>query len=148
MPKLHEFIDGRPIVGHNIGFDLGFLSYEAEHCPLDVDFPLEGIDTIALARRYLTGMRRAGLDRVATALHLPVRTRHRALPDALLTAQVFALLLARAREEGCETLDDLCARPSTALPRSRQACHRRAQPAACISTPPGGRTSRSSPAST
>ncbi|HKT40128.1 MAG TPA: exonuclease domain-containing protein, partial [Ktedonobacterales bacterium] len=107
LPRLHEFIDNRPIVGHNIGFDLGFLSYEAQHASLDADFPLEGIDTIALARRYLTGMRRASLDRVAMALHLPIHNRHRALPDALLTAQVFALLLARAREEGCETLDDL-----------------------------------------
>ena len=107
LPKAHEFIDNRPIVGHNIGFDLGFLSYETQHAGLDVDFPLEGIDTIALARRYLTGMRRASLDRVAIALHLPIHNRHRALPDALLTAQVFALLLARAREEGCETLDDL-----------------------------------------
>ncbi|HET9980726.1 MAG TPA: exonuclease domain-containing protein [Ktedonobacterales bacterium] len=107
LPRLHEFIDNRPIVGHNIGFDLGFLSYEAQHASLDMDFPLEGIDTIALARRYLTGMRRASLDRVATSLHLPIHSRHRALPDALLTAQVFALLLARAREEGCETMDDL-----------------------------------------
>lgn len=107
LPRLHEFVDSRPIVGHNIGFDLGFLSYETQHAGLDFDFPLEGIDTIALARRYLTGMRRASLDRVAVALHLPIHSRHRALPDALLTAQVFALLLARAREEGCETLDDL-----------------------------------------
>lgn len=107
LPKVHEFVDNRPLVGHNIGFDLGFLSYETQHAGLDFDFPLEGIDTIALARRYLTGMRRASLDRVATALHLPIHSRHRALPDALLTAQVFALLLARAREEGCETLDDL-----------------------------------------
>lgn len=107
LPRVHEFIDHRPIVGHNIGFDLGFLSYETQHAELDFEFPLEGIDTIALARRYLTGMRRASLDRVAIALHLPIHSRHRALPDALLTAQVFALLLARAREEGCETLDDL-----------------------------------------
>ncbi|HET8908243.1 MAG TPA: exonuclease domain-containing protein [Ktedonobacterales bacterium] len=107
LPQLHEFVDNRPIVGHNIGFDLGFLSYETQHAGLDFDFPLEGIDTIALARRYLTGMRRASLDRVAAGLHLPINTRHRALPDALLTAQVFALLLARARQEGCETMDDL-----------------------------------------
>jgi DNA polymerase III subunit epsilon len=107
LPQLHEFVDSRPIVGHNIGFDLGFLSYETQNASLDFDFPLEGIDTIGLARRYLTGMRRASLDRVAISLHLPIHTRHRALPDALLTAQVFALLLARAREEGCETLDEL-----------------------------------------
>ncbi len=107
LPKLREFIGGRPIVGHNVGFDLGFLNYEAEQCGMAEGFPSEGVDTIALARRYLTGMRRARLDRVAAALHIPVHSRHRALPDALLTAQIFAFLLARAREEGCRTLDDL-----------------------------------------
>jgi len=107
LPKLVAFIGGRPIVGHNVGFDLGFLAYEAERCHLATGFPDAGIDTIALARRYLTGMRRARLDRLAAALHLPVGTRHRALPDAALTAQIFALLLARAREDGCETLEDL-----------------------------------------
>jgi DNA polymerase-3 subunit epsilon len=107
LPRFGAFLGARPLVGHNVGFDLGFLSYEAERCGLDAAFPLEGIDTIALARRYLSGMRRARLDRLAAALHIPVATRHRALPDALLTAQIFALLLARAREEGCETLEDL-----------------------------------------
>jgi DNA polymerase III subunit epsilon len=107
LPKLDAFIGGRPIVGHNVGFDLGFLAYEAERCHLATNFPDTGIDTIALARRYLTGMRRARLDRLAAALHLPVGTRHRALPDAMLTAQIFALLLARAREDGCVTLEDL-----------------------------------------
>jgi DNA polymerase-3 subunit epsilon len=107
LPKLDAFIAGRPIVGHNVGFDLGFLAYEAERCHLKTSFPATGIDTIALARRYLTGMRRARLDRLAAALHLPVGTRHRALPDAMLTAQIFALLLARAREDGCVTLEDL-----------------------------------------
>jgi DNA polymerase-3 subunit epsilon len=125
LPKLREFIGGRPIVGHNVGFDLGFLNYEADQCGLGEGFPLEGVDTIALARRYLTGMRRARLDRVAAALHIPVSTRHRALPDALLTAQIFAFLLARAREEGCRTLDDLwnvmagIAPAKTALPPNR-----------------------------
>jgi DNA polymerase III subunit epsilon len=107
LPRLRDFIGGRPVVGHNVGFDLGFLNYEADQCGLSPAFPLDGIDTIALARRYIPGVRKANLDRVAAALHIPVRDRHRALPDATVTAKVFALLLARAREEGCETLEDL-----------------------------------------
>ncbi|HKT39067.1 MAG TPA: 3'-5' exonuclease, partial [Ktedonobacterales bacterium] len=99
LPKLRDFIGERPIVGHNVGFDLSFLNFEADRCGMGTAFPDEGIDTIALARRFVTGLRRASLDRVALALHLPVNSRHRALPDAMLTAQVFALLLARAREE-------------------------------------------------
>ncbi|HKV85727.1 MAG TPA: exonuclease domain-containing protein, partial [Ktedonobacterales bacterium] len=107
LPHLRDFIGERPIVGHNIGFDLSFLAYEADLCGIAPAFATSGVDTIALARRYLTGMRRARLDRVAAALHLPVRDRHRALPDATITAQVFILLLARAQQEGCATLEDL-----------------------------------------
>ena len=54
-PKAHEvfpdflnFIDGAVLVGHNIGFDIGFLSYEARL--LGYDFPLDGLDTIPLAQ--------------------------------------------------------------------------------------------------
>ncbi len=107
LPKLRDFIGQRPVVGHNVGFDLSFLNAESDRCGMGTAFPESGLDTIALARRYVTGMRRASLDRVALALHIPVHARHRALADARLTAQVFALLLARAREEGCETLEDL-----------------------------------------
>jgi DNA polymerase III subunit epsilon len=107
LPELRAFLGDRVVVGHNLSFDLSFLAYEAERLQLPLDFPREGVDTIALARRFLTGMRRARLDRVAAALHIPVRDRHRALPDARITAQVFVQLLARAQQEGCETLDDL-----------------------------------------
>jgi DNA polymerase III subunit epsilon len=107
LPELRRFIGQRLVVGHNVGFDLSFLAYECERLGLELDFPDEGIDTITLARRYLTGMRRAKLDRLAAALHIPFHDRHRALPDARVTAQAFALLLARAQEEGCQTLDDL-----------------------------------------
>ncbi|MDE3228484.1 MAG: UvrB/UvrC motif-containing protein [Chloroflexota bacterium] len=121
LPKLRDFVGGRPIVGHNIGFDLSFLNFEANNSGMGTMFPDEGIDTIHLARRYVTGLRRAGLDRVAMALHVPIQARHRALPDALLTAQVFALLLARAREEGCETLEDLIRSVERRAPRPIQA---------------------------
>lgn len=107
LPLLCEFIGDRPIVGHNIGFDLSFLNFEADRSSLALSFAESGVDTITLARRYLTGLRRTRLDSVATALHVPVASRHRALPDAELTARVFALLLAQARAEGCVTLADL-----------------------------------------
>ncbi|HEY7835629.1 MAG TPA: exonuclease domain-containing protein, partial [Ktedonobacterales bacterium] len=125
LPELRDFLGDRIIVGHNVGFDLSFLAYECERLNLALGFPETGLDTIALARRYLTGMRRARLDRVATALHIPVRDRHRALGDARITALVFAQLLARAQEEGCQTLDDLrtalasSTPPHTSLPPAR-----------------------------
>ncbi|MGO8948384.1 MAG: exonuclease domain-containing protein [Ktedonobacterales bacterium] len=107
LPQLAEFIGDRPIVGHNIGFDLNFLNFEADRSGRPVGFAESGIDTITLARRYLTGLRRTRLDSVAATLHVPVASRHRALPDAQITAKVFVLLLAKAQAEGCVTLADL-----------------------------------------
>jgi DNA polymerase III subunit epsilon len=105
LPDLLTFVGRRPIVGHNVGFDLGFLGYEAERGRWF--FPTDGIDTILMARRFIPGIRRVKLDVLATKLGVPVRERHRALGDTQTTADVFRLLLAKAQSEGCRTLADL-----------------------------------------
>jgi DNA polymerase-3 subunit epsilon len=105
LPELQTFLGRRPIVGHNISFDLGFLGAEAERGRWF--FPTEGIDTIAMARRLLPNVRRPKLDMLARRLGVPVRDRHRALGDARTTAEVFWLLLVKAQAEGCRTLGDL-----------------------------------------
>jgi len=111
-PKAHEvlpgflhFIDGAILVGHNIGFDIGFLSYEAQL--LGYDFPIDGLDTIPLARRYLPGLRRFKLDKVADHLKIPTANRHRALGDAKVTAAIFMKLLELAEQQGIQTLGHL-----------------------------------------
>jgi DNA polymerase III subunit epsilon len=111
-PKAHEvfpdflhFIDGAIIVGHNIGFDIGFLSYEAQL--LGYDFPIDGLDTIPLARRFLHGLRRFKLDKVADHLKIPTANRHRALGDAKVTAAIFIKLLELAEQQGIQTLGHL-----------------------------------------
>src|SRR5216684_2856768 len=111
-PKAHEvlpdflhFIEGAILVGHNAGFDIGFLSYEARL--LGYDFPLDGLDTIPLARRFLPGLRRFKLDKVASHLKIHVENRHRALGDARVTAAVFMKLLELAQRQGIQTLGHL-----------------------------------------
>ncbi len=111
-PKAHEvfldflhFIDGAVLVGHNVGFDIGFLSYEARL--LGYDFPIDGLDTIPLARRFLPGLRRFKLDKVANHLKIPTANRHRALGDAQVTAAIFMKLLELAQQQGIQTLGHL-----------------------------------------
>ncbi len=41
MPEVMNFIDGAIVVGHNVGFDIGFLSYEAHL--LGHTFPPDGL---------------------------------------------------------------------------------------------------------
>jgi DNA polymerase-3 subunit epsilon len=102
MPALLEFIDGAPLVGHNIGFDVNFLSHEADR--LGLSFPLDGFDTIPLARRFLPGLKRFKLDMVAAYLQIQTANRHRAFGDAEVTAEVFMCILALAQQQGISTL--------------------------------------------
>ncbi len=105
FPDFLRFIDGAILVGHNLGFDIGFLSHEARL--LDAAFPLDGLDTIPLARRFLPGLRRFKLDMVAEHLKIPAANRHRALGDAKVTAAIFLRLLTLAKQQGIQTLGHL-----------------------------------------
>ncbi|HEY6542476.1 MAG TPA: exonuclease domain-containing protein [Ktedonobacteraceae bacterium] len=105
FPDFLNFIDGAILVGHNVGFDLGFLSYEARL--LGLDFPIDGLDTIPLARRFLPALRRFKLDNVADHLKIATSNRHRALGDARVTAAVFIKLLALAQQQDIQTLGHL-----------------------------------------
>src|SRR5712691_7420180 len=105
FPDFLHFIEGAILVGHNVGFDIGFLSYEAQL--LGYAFPIDGLDTIPLARRFLPGLRRFKLDVVAGHLKIPMVNRHRALGDAKVTAAIFMKLLNLARQEGIYTLGNL-----------------------------------------
>ncbi len=102
LPDFLRFIEGAILVGHNIGFDIGFLSHEAQL--LGYAFPIDGLDTIPLARRFLPGLRRFKLDVVAEHLKIPAMQRHRAMGDARVTAAIFIKLLDLAREQGIHTL--------------------------------------------
>ncbi|HEX2325588.1 MAG TPA: exonuclease domain-containing protein, partial [Chloroflexota bacterium] len=84
----------RVLVGHNLGADLSFLNYEALWHDLP-PFDNPALDTEALAQRLLPDLRRPSLTRVAAALGLTPPLRHRALPDARLTAAVLLTLLRR-----------------------------------------------------
>src|SRR5579883_1693339 len=101
LPDFLSFVEGAIVVGHNVGFDIGFLSYEAQL--LGQSFPIDGLDTIPLARRFLPALKRFKLDNVAAHLKIPTSNRHRALGDAKVTAAVFIKLLELARKQGITT---------------------------------------------
>ncbi len=105
MPDFIQFIDGAIIVGHNVGFDIGFLAYEAQL--LGRAFPPDGLDTIPLARRFCPSLKRFKLDLVASHLNIPASNRHRALGDASVTAAVFLRILELARQQNIHTFGQL-----------------------------------------
>jgi DNA polymerase-3 subunit epsilon len=114
LPSLAEFLWGSVLVGHNLRFDVSFLDaalWSSDRPPVE----LRTVDTLALARclvrdevddcRLATLAQRFGLD------HRPT---HRALDDALATADLLHVLLERAAGYGVTLLDDLLELPRLA----------------------------------
>lgn len=91
LSELSPFVDGHPVVGQNISFDLGFLNENG----LSVDSPAH--DTFELGVMLLPGLTDYSLSALADTLGVFYSTRHRALPDAVLAKDVFLALLERAR---------------------------------------------------
>lgn len=88
-----EFVGDAAIVAHNASFDVGFINMELGR--LDRT-PLNGkvVDTVALARRKYPGAQ-ASLDALCRRFNvdLSARTKHGALLDAELLAEVYLELI-------------------------------------------------------
>jgi DNA polymerase III subunit epsilon len=114
LPALVEFMGDAVIVGHNVRFDVGFLQAaleRAERPPLTAPT----VDTVALARRLLRDeVPNCKLGTLADRLRLSHRPSHRALDDALATADLLHVLLERAGSLGVTGFDDLSSLPSMA----------------------------------
>ena len=88
------FIGDSPLVIHNAEFDLKFLNAEFARLGRQALPPARGIDTIALAKRRFPGAR-FSLDELCRRFNidLSVRSKHGALIDAQLLAQVYLELI-------------------------------------------------------
>jgi DNA polymerase-3 subunit epsilon len=93
VEELLEFIGDSPLVAHNASFDFGFLNAELAICGLDPVGLERMVDTLALARRRHPGAK-LSLDALCTryGIDRSHRTRHGALLDAELLAQVYVEL--------------------------------------------------------
>jgi DNA polymerase III subunit epsilon len=116
LPALLEFVGRSVLVGHNVRFDVSFLDAAlaaADRGRLGVPT----VDTVALARRLLgddDDVMDCRLGTLAARFGLAHQPTHRALDDALATAELLHLLLERAGPLGVTELDDLLRLPSVA----------------------------------
>ena len=106
--ELVDLVAELPVVGHNVGFDLGFVNAELKRAARPV-LVNDRLDTLGLATRLIPGIRKPKLAAVAQALGLAPdgRKLHRAGADAALTAEVALRLADLAREQGVSSLDEL-----------------------------------------
>jgi len=99
--KLLAFVAGAPVVGHNIGFDLGFLD---EALGETGKFIAGGyFDTLVIAREGYPDLESYKLGEIARFFGIAVETAHRGLPDAETTAGI----LARFAEDLSARIDNL-----------------------------------------
>jgi DNA polymerase-3 subunit epsilon len=117
LRRFLAFAGDAPLAAHNARFDLAFLDVEIERLTgRRVAAPV--VDTVWLARRLAGGRsERFSLARLAHFFGVSVEPCHRALPDALATAQILISLIGLAQERGARTVADLV---ELSAPRSRR----------------------------
>lgn len=116
LPRLVSLIGDAVVVGHNVAFDLGFLDTALASCGRP---PLANavVDTLALARRLVRDeVPDCALGTLAAALRLAHRPAHRALADALATADLLHRLIEAATGYGVLRLGELLALPDRLAP--------------------------------
>jgi DNA polymerase-3 subunit epsilon len=104
LPALHSFCADTIIVGHNVDFDMRFLTNAAKKIGLEFNNPI--LDTLRL--EYLVNRNQPDKDLsvVAERLGIAAGGRHTALGDALTTAEVLLALMPMLEQAGYKTVGE------------------------------------------
>jgi len=101
LPALRAFIGTRPVVGHRVDFDLGFLARYG------VATDNVAIDTYDLASVLLPDTARYNLAHLSDQFDVSLENAHRALSDALATGHLYWELWQRALALPLEILQEI-----------------------------------------
>lgn len=101
LPRLESFVGDSVVVGHNIGFDLGFLRRQRALTLV------EAVDTYELAAILMPSASRYNLGSLGQLLGIPLPNSHRALDDARLTHAVYHRLYEKALSLPIEIVQEL-----------------------------------------
>lgn len=89
IPRLIEFCEDLPLVGHRIMFDFSFVKHAAVN--LGLSFEKNGIDTLKISRACHPELESKKLTAMCEHYGIPLQA-HRAYNDALATSQLFQCL--------------------------------------------------------
>jgi len=89
--ELVELTQDMVFVAHNVAFDYGFVRSEFRR--LGYDYKRDQLCTVRLSRKLIPGHRSYSLGKLCDELRIVINGRHRAMGDAIATAQLFNHLL-------------------------------------------------------
>ena len=107
LPVFARFAEDTVLVGHNVGFDMSFL--RLKEAQTGVRFTQPVLDTLLLDAALHPDHEHHSLEAIAARLGVGVVGRHTALGDALVTGEVFILLLTLLQQRGIGTLGEALA---------------------------------------
>ncbi|MBE5846470.1 MAG: PolC-type DNA polymerase III [Lachnospiraceae bacterium] len=105
LPQFLEFAKDTILVGHNVGFDIGFIRENARRLGYDDRFVT--VDTVGISRMMLPHQAKHTLDAVAKTLGVSLENHHRAVDDAECTAEIFIKLIKVLDKDNLHTLGEL-----------------------------------------
>jgi DNA polymerase III subunit epsilon len=113
LPRFRDYVGDAVILAHNAAFDL--LALQPPGAGIALDMPV--LDTLLISRALDASLDGHDLDSLAEryGLSFPPGTRHTALGDARVTAELWLALLPRLEARGIETLEQALALQTSAL---------------------------------
>jgi len=105
LPHFRNFVGHGILVAHNAAFDLMAINQHAEAAGVHFDMPV--LDTLLLSRALDPSFEDHGLDALAARFQLSFApgSRHSALGDARVTAELLLQLLPRLQAHGVQNLE-------------------------------------------
>lgn len=91
--KIYSLLKDKIFVAHNVNFDYSFLRGQLAACGQPWDAPK--LCTVRLSRKLLPGLNSYSLGKLCNQVGINLKDRHRAMGDALATAELFSMLLSR-----------------------------------------------------
>jgi DNA polymerase III subunit epsilon len=104
--KLWLMMNETILVAYNAPFDLSFLTYEFKLAGYpQIENPV--VDALVLARQLIPGLQTYQQQNVAAVVGIPFPVKHRALEDAMTTAQLFTIFTLILKAYDCTSCSDL-----------------------------------------
>lgn len=118
-PRLVDALEGRVFVAHNAAFDWRFVCAELQRC-MGRELAGRQLCTVRLARKLLPQLPSRSLDSLALFFGLEIESRHRALDDAVATAQLLTRMMGMLQDRGVSDWVGIQALLATRAPKPKR----------------------------